>query len=133
MTVVPSNSDKWSLVKEKKTHESGFGKAMYDESQNADRRSITLRAWGGDKLNSLWSTGPVQFVTKCCQKRNMNQERVHEWSQNRESLPALTGVPSHSGQAGVGTVAAPEQKDTSRPADTCRHSQGAHLTRQVKT
>ena len=71
MTVVPSNSGKWSLVKEKKTHESGFGKAMYDESQNADRRSITLRAWGGDKLNSLWSTGPVQFVTKCCQKRNM--------------------------------------------------------------
>ena len=43
---------------EKKTHESGFGKAMYDESQNADRRSITLRAWGRDKLSSLWSTGP---------------------------------------------------------------------------
>ena len=105
---------------EKKTHESGFGKAMYDESQNADRRSITLRAWGGDKLNG--QLVPFLLVTKCSENRNMNQERVHEWSQNRESLPALTGVPSHSGQAGVGTVAAPEQKDTSRPADTCRHS-----------
>ena len=111
-----------------------------------DRFSITLRAWGGDKLNCQ---GPICH----CMLSKQNDEsgigkRACEWSENRER--AVSGDRCSITLSG-NSVAGGEQEDTF--ADTCRvpisqggeqedtsptcchfctHLQPAHL-RQVET
>ena len=87
-----------------------------------DRFSITLRAWGGDKLNCQ---GPIHHCI-CCQSKTMNQEleRACEWSENRERAVSGDRCSITLRARGGDSVAGGEQEDTF--ADTCRHSPISH-------
>ena len=81
-----------------------------------DRFSITLRAWGGDKLNCH---GSIHHCI-CCQSKTMNQEleRACEWSENRERAASGDRCSITLRARGGDSVAGGEQEDTF--ADTCR-------------